>query len=155
MESLYPDDFDFKCVSDVYPAGQDSTIQAGVASVLTSSEDYDVDGLAVCFVCREEGSHRFRVMSPTDIDTVLNGLTETRDTRNNCELCFTSISSYKGGLSDFDVMVQLRSFDESSSSEPYVKRTGVRNCEACQIGLEKALNDVVEEASSLLVVDSL
>lgn len=154
MEGLYPNRFEFEYVSSEYEAGQDSTLRAGLAHTDLSGK-YDRDHPVICFVARDEEGHRFRVMSPEDIHHMINGLRETRDTLNNCSLCFNAISNYKGSISDFDIMVQMRAFDNGLEDDFELSARSVKNCEVCHVALTNALQDVMEGASEVLVARSV
>lgn len=154
MEGLYPDRFDFEYISSEYLSGQDSTVQAGIAHTDLSGK-YNREDPVVCFVVRDDEGHRFRMMMPSDIDYMLNGLRETRDTLNNCNLCFNSISNYKGSISDFELMVEMRAFDGGVTDEFDLSVQSVKNCKKCQIGLETALQDVIDEVSDILVASTV
>lgn len=153
MEGLHPDRFTYSNMTEEYSSGESSTLQAGIAHT-REIDGYDKDEPVVCFAVRDEEGHRFRVMSLDDIAVLEHDLRETRDTRNNCNLCFNSVSHYKGSISSFDLMVEVRYFNQDLHHfDPTV--TNVSHCEDCQGALDMALEEVVNEASGEIVLNSI
>lgn len=162
LENLYPTELDFQYVTREYTSGFGYPLKAGIARRIGSVlDDYDAleETVIVLDVMDDEG-HRARVFTPQDISAMYNGLRETRDTHNNCKLCFNKISHYTGSRKRLNEYVQIRTHDPvipllDADRDPYVSISSISHCNICHDGITDALDELVENASEHLVLSKL